>query len=727
LDINAVVANREGGVWVASKAEGLHLVRRPLVRVVGAWEGLATTDIRSIVALSNGRLMVGARYSQFMILDPGSMQAISANSHILPVGTLSDEMSDGRAFVAHDSLERGPRALGSSSYCLIKMTRANGSPPPLTGVSQTHVSKDGAGWLVTDQQVFRIVNLPGPAVQGEVPCIEGRDYQAWNPHPDHNLHLVGIAEDAAGRIWVGSGAHGLFRIEGDEVTHFPDPRSPSDRTCVPLGFSPEGTLWLGSEAGLGIWRDGQFHWVRPEDGLPEAVVCDVEEAEGHVWFAGRRGIHAVPRRDIEDFLAGSLLKVSSVSLTRSDGFPRGEANLVHQPGMARSRDGRLWVATTGGLAVFYPREVLATLQPPPVAIDRIASNGERYPVGGQRTLLPPGGGRVVELGFSSLSFDAPERGAFQYQVSGPGTFIRRETTSPYAVLTHLSPGRYQAEVSARSGHGLVSDPPARLEFEIRPRLVETRWFRLVAAGLAGAAAAGLVSLRIRRIRRAARLEQELRLHGERRRIARDMHDELGSELARMALRLRKENPETMPESPSEENRGFRNLLRVLDEIVWVVNPTKDSLESVVGYLEAWIRDFFSETPVAVCTELPPAIPRVMLSSEWRHHLLRIVKESCRNVLQHARATQVMFAFGISNGGREIVMEIRDDGRGFQPPPGSGGSADGSAGRGGNGLPNLHERARQLGGMLEVVSAPGEGTCIQLKAPLPGSLDGTVQP
>ncbi|MBX3733452.1 MAG: hypothetical protein KF791_12755 [Verrucomicrobiae bacterium] len=724
--ITAVIPNHEGGVWVGTRTQGVALVQAPLIRVPGAPDGLAGKNTHSVTASPDGRLLVGVHGSGIAILDPGTMKAAPLPSFRPGLG-LCALFQDGRLISAAPNLEGGPEVTRERASWHLHLIRSNGSSPNLAEVSQVHVARDGTPWLVRERELVQIRRLPDGQPSGLIFCNEGPDFRVWTLHPDPRVHLIGIAEDASGRLWVGTGNHGLFRIEGEQVAWFPDTHSPPESMCVPLGFSPDGTLWLGSENGLGIWRDGAFRWIRPADGLSESVVCDMEEAEGHVWFAGKRGVHAVRRQELEDFFAGRIPRVNPLSLARSDGFPPGEARLNFQPAMARCADGSIWVATSGGLAGFDPREVLETLRPPPVAIAAILSNERPFPAVAERMVLPPGGGRGVEVLFDSVSFTTPERVTYSYEIIGPNTQIHRETSQPHAVLTHLRPGTYRVAVRARGGSGLVSNPPARLEFEILPRYFETVWFRGLSMASVAGAVVGLVSLRLRSARRASRIEQELRLTDQRRKIAQDMHDELGAELTRMTLRLGGNGGVSSGVSPGALGPGAdpRSVLRALDETVWVVNPSKDSLESVVGYLEAWMEDFFTGSPMTAVFDLPSEIPKILVPGDWRHHLLRWVKESCCNVLRHSRATHVHFTFRIDAGGRAVEVVIQDNGCGFRMPAippevgaGAVAAAEPANGRGGNGLGSLRDRARQLGGRMDITSAPGQGTCVRMVAPLP---------
>ncbi len=709
--VTALAPNAEGGVWTATEGDGLWLVQPRRVRMLTPQEGWSSEEVLSLARLRDGRLLVGGM-NPLARIDPRFL----ISPEVSPFhggGGLVAEHPDGTLLrIAPHGTDGVFREQGSNywSYEFISKGQLVG----LSEVSQVLAPADGSVWIATARGVFHIPHLPELPESAPGMKLLPPAYSVFLDTRPQHVFLYGLAEAPDGAIWVGSAGAGLFRIFQGQVENFPDPDPVPDTPCVPLGFASDGTLWLGSEAGLGLWRQGQYRWIRPADGLPESVVCDVEEAEGHLWFAGRRGVHALRRSELEDFLAGRRTRISALSLGRSDGLASTQSQLKRQPAMAQTDDGQIWVATAKGVAYFHPRQVLEELRPPPVALDGWSANGRTIPLGPQRILLPPGEGQVVDISFSSLSFVAPERVSFHYQLTGPkGEILSDETRQSRVVFPHLRPGPYVFTVAARSGNGLVSDPPARLEFEVAPHFYQTKAFVGLGALTGLGLVSGLVSLRLRRAHRAAAAEQERRLTAERTRIACDMHDELGAELTRLALK-------TDGLGPAASGPETRGLLRSLDETVWVVNPSKDSLDSVVNYLGTWTRDYFAGTSLKLTLDLPEVIPERRVSAEWRHRLLRAVKEACHNILKHARATRVEFVLQVRADGGVLELDLRDDGCGFELPEEWGETADSSRARlGGNGLGNLRRRAEQLGGLLTLSSAPGQGTHLRLTVPLPG--------
>ena len=214
----------------------------------------------------------------------------------------------------------------------------------------------------------------------------------------------------------------------------------------------------------------------------------------------------------------------------------------------------------------------------------------------------------------------------------------------------------------------------------------------------------------REIRARQRLEQQQALEQERARVARDLHDELGSDLTEIAMLLaRAQAPQTRPERRNEyleqAAATARRMVTSLDEIVWAMNPRHDTLGSLISYLCLHAERFLGLAGISWRLEESAAAPDLPVDSSRRHHLFLAFKEALTNVVRHAGATEVSFRLDADPEG--LCLTIRDNGRGF---------SQGMAEPGMDGLANLRARCERLGGRLEIRSAPGEGTTLRLWLP-----------
>jgi signal transduction histidine kinase len=217
----------------------------------------------------------------------------------------------------------------------------------------------------------------------------------------------------------------------------------------------------------------------------------------------------------------------------------------------------------------------------------------------------------------------------------------------------------------------------------------------------------------REIRERERVEHQHALEAERSRIARDLHDDLGSSLTEISVLA---NTGQRP-GPGETSHlklfhtiagKARSLIAALDIIVWAVDPEDNSLQSLGDYLTGYAEEFFSHTDISCRFKVPVAFPQITLDGRVRHDLLMAVKETLNNIVRHAEATEVEFYMAVTGGNLEIG--IADNGKGFE------GSGDG------HGLKNLSARLLKLGGTCAVESSFGGGTTVRIQLPLAASVE-----
>jgi signal transduction histidine kinase len=142
----------------------------------------------------------------------------------------------------------------------------------------------------------------------------------------------------------------------------------------------------------------------------------------------------------------------------------------------------------------------------------------------------------------------------------------------------------------------------------------------------------------------------------------------------------------------------------MDEIVWTINPKNDTLDHLANYILQYAQEYFQNTGVRCCLDLPARLPERPLSTAERHNLFMAVKEALNNVLKHASATEVRIGLALTDG--KLAITIADNGCGFLPD---------QARSSGNGLANMKQRLKRIGGQLVLETEPGVGTRIKMEA------------
>lgn len=318
----------------------------------------------------------------------------------------------------------------------------------------------------------------------------------------------------------------------------------------------------------------------------------------------------------------------------------------------------------------------------------------------------PGGDDLVTVWLSpDLALGATEEG----QPPALTTRFKANASFNQIRLRHMGGG----------GGWVFSDMAVATSFNdfIVPRFWQTWWFNgLMVLALVSGVAAGVRVVEKRKYqRRLQQAEQERALQRERARIAQDLHDDLGSSLARIQLLsgLAKQDKHHAGQVEAHLDKIIQSAdetVRALEEIVWAVKPGSDSLASLVEYIAHFANELFEGDQARCRLDLPDNVPALPLPPEMRHDIFLVVKEALTNVLRHAGAKEVSVEARINLPVLELV--IRDDGRGFDlasPPPAMH-----------NGLENMRRRAATIGGKLEMTGAPGQGTTVRLTVHLPAA-------
>jgi len=533
-------------------------------------------------------------------------------------------------------------------------------------------------------------------------------------------------------MWFGTDGSGLIRWQNERWTRFTSHDGLGSDFVWSLLAVPTGALWIGtSGGGLTRFKDGKLATCTTQQGLLNDVICHInDDGRGNFWFGSHHGVFRVSQAELNQFADGALKRIQCVPYGRSDGLPTLECVGGFQPAGCKTRDGRLWFPTVKGLAVVDPGDVTASAVVPPVFIEEVIVDGQpvkmpeseyltpaaaRPPVPPTRLRIGPGH-RRCDFHYTGLSFSAPEGVRFRTRLEGLDHEWTEAGEARVASFNLLQPGNYTFEVRACNRDGVWNQTGASFAFTVRPFFWQTGWFLWLSfAGFAAGVGGAAWSFALRRgQRRIERLERLNTLERERSRIARDIHDDLGANLTRIAwlgelANADKAIPEKVEIHASKISGYARQMVRSLDEIVWAVNPGNDTLQSLAEYLTFHAHEYFAPTSVNCRLEIPPDLPPISLPSETRHDLFIAVKEALHNVLKHSAASQAGIYLSVADAVLTLVVE--DNGRGFDPaalPPG----------RPGHGLENLRQRIQGLGGQFQCDSAPGRGARLTFTLKLP---------
>lgn len=503
----------------------------------------------------------------------------------------------------------------------------------------------------------------------------------------------GFGEDGHGQVWIGWWDTGVLRYAKGRLQFF------GVKDGVPAGgirrihTDRKGRVWIGSGRG-GVARIDDptaerpaFHSYSPADGLSSAEIQSItEDREGRIYLGHGLGVDR-----IEPDTPGPL-RVRR--FTTEDGLAGGE-----QQNSIRDRHGVLWFGSVQGVSRLLP----APDPPRPafgVYITSVRVNGHPYPLPGgaaQSVQLAPlrAAGDQLQVEYAAPRFVPGEVIRYQYRLSERDPWSAA-TTLRSLQLAELSAGARRLEVRATNGDGLESKANAVLVFEVIPPVWRRWWFLMLCA--AAVAALAWIWHRVE-------LRRQLEVQAVRMRIARDLHDQVGTGLSQIAIlsEVAQRSADRQPLAQIAETS--RELVDSISDIVWAINPARDNLPDLAQRMRRFASDLFTTRNVELEFEAGGLGESAeSIGPETRRQVFLIYRECLRNVVRHSQCQRVKVRIVRENGA--LVVQVADDGVGF----------DRSAATGGTGLASLEERARSVGGRIEWVN--GTGTTVTLRVPLP---------
>lgn len=725
-DVRAICEDREGNLWLGTSGGGLVQLRPQPVHTMQAGQGLPSSPATALTLDHIGRINVGLQRGGLFAWENGRFERFGSSS-----GAAIQDFVSSVCMGRDGTLWAG--TLGGGLYGLrngreIQFTTANG----LADDSVLSVCSDKEG------------NIWASTSAGTVHKITSSSMARFDSaHGLPRAPATMLLPAASGGLWLGAEDGTILRHNKGTFTIVQSSDQLRRRAILTLTEGADGRLWIGSAGGgLACLAEGVSHTWTTANGLPHDFIAGVvEDTAKNLWIATAAGIYRISYDSIQQSLADPQVPlacklISDAKTTSESTITIGGTRALLAP------EGKLWFATSEGVLNIDTRRPEVESTALPLYIENISFNGQpsvrllKGPLWtadktNNPTIVAPVDLRSLEIRFTALSFTAPEKTRFRHRLEGDSDWTE-DGTGRVARYGRLSYGTYRFRVAARNAEGAWQEISTPLAFIVPTPLYLQGW----AIALYGIAAIALIAgiVRVvshRRLRFAlAQLEQQQSLERERMRIARDMHDEMGSKLTKISFlseHARVEAPEgdlgRKIESIAESSR---ELLKTMDEIVWVVNPRNDTLEHSAAYLGHYADEYFQNTSVECELRLPQTASHFPLSSETRHNLFLAFEETLNNVLKHSGASKVKVEMILAAPHFDIV--ITDNGRGFQAngAPAGAQAVGRRGGRGGNGLKNMQQRLADIGGECVVRSQAGSGTTVTLRIRL-GQNNGARKP
>ncbi|MBN2709586.1 MAG: hypothetical protein JXR46_11130, partial [Calditrichaceae bacterium] len=271
-----------------------------------------------------------------------------------------------------------------------------------------------------------------------------------------------------------------------------------------------------------------------------------------------------------------------------------------------------------------------------------------------------------------------------------------------ANYTTLSPGEYTFHVKCINMQGIESANITSLPIYISPHFYQTRWFMMLII---------LVLMSITYLIYRLRLNRLMAVERIRNKVARDLHDDVGSTLSTinilssMAKSKLLTDPVKTSEYISKITDNSQYMMEAMDDIVWSIKPDNDNMQKIVARMREYTSSILEPRDIGIEFHVEANVYDLKLKMETRRDVFLIFKEAVNNSAKYSHAGKIDIR--ITYGNKKLVINISDNGKGFNVL-----KADS-----GNGLGNMLKRAEALRGTLDIKSTEGNGTRINLMVPV----------
>jgi len=735
-NVTAICEDREGNLVVGTHNDGIYWFDgRDGFNHISTDKGVSRNVVLSLYEDHEGNLWAGT--------DGDGLERISKQTFTLPAGSASDSA----VAVAEDALGgvwtafnvRGLAYALTNSIADFKLGATNNASSVCVDNRQqvwAGTRDEGLFRREADRfepvgeaqpvgrQIFALFQSSGGKLWvGGNNKFASYDSQKWRFYsaadglPPGNVRA--FAEDGSSNLWIATDSEGILRFHDGKISTANAPVK--DVSC--LLSDREGVLWAGTFGhGLARYAGGRWTVYASGDGLlGDDIGYLMEDDFTNLWLGSYEGLVRIEKKSLADFANGTAKKIACRTfLTR-------ECSVGIQPAAIRTRDGRLLFSTIEGLVAVNPADLRPNTNPPPVVIESVLvddvpwNRGQLTATWPAALVLQPEN-QKLEIHFTALNFSAP-KGAqfgarFRYRLA---EHAQKKSalnwidigTERVARFPKLQPGDYAFLVQACNEDGVWNENGASLTVMVQPPFWRKPWFITASVlTLLGALGGAIYLISTAKLKRQLRVAQQKEaIEYERARIARDLHDQLGANLTQITLlgemaESDKELPAEIEQHAQQICVTARETTRSLDEIVWAVNPSNDTLESLANYACKYAQDYFAMAGVSFRAELPPGLPPLPILPEVRHNIFLAYKEAVNNVVKHAHATEARVKLLLEQG--QFVLSVADNGRGL---------GDLSKKQLRNGLKNMRRRLADVGGQFEIAPGVAGGTVVKLTVPV----------
>jgi len=501
-----------------------------------------------------------------------------------------------------------------------------------------------------------------------------------------------ILKDKHENFWVGTYGGGLNKF--DENTRkfevvFPNPENfqPAvNDKIMSIKSSSDSILWIGTSGGGLTKLNTKTNSTRNfslAQGLISAVVYGIlEDESSNLWMSTDDGIF--------------LFNTSTENFTQF-GIEDGVQSLEFSGGAYfKDSEGIMYFGGINGINYFHPDSIKINQYLPSVVISEVKVMDNR--IKGEPTeLILSYDQNFISIEFAALDFSIPKQNQYSYILEGfQKSWMFTDGSSRKATYTNLPPGEFTFLVKGTNEDGIWNETPATIKIIVSPPFWQTWWFVTLAILMMAFLIYFFGTIRVK---------SQLEIEKIKLKIASDLHDNIGAGLTEISILSEVAERNDGHSNPIAKNElkkiseTARQLVDSMSDIVWVVNPQRDSLHDLIVRLKDSYNEFFSAIEISFQVNNIEKSDDIKLPMEYKQNLLLMFKEAINNAIKHSGCNKIALDAYYKND--LIEIKLKDDGNGFNL----------NEVKFGEGIKNMENRANKLKGNLKLSSESKKGTTV----------------
>jgi ligand-binding sensor domain-containing protein len=449
-----------------------------------------------------------------------------------------------------------------------------------------------------------------------------------------------------------------------------------------------GTFWVSTQGG-GLYLFTPENKEMPFSAIQSPVQSMsnmIKDLNDNLWIAAAGGLF--------------LFETKTNNWTKyndRDGIPQDGLSGA----LFADSTGEIFAGGNGFYMRFHPDKLVSRHEAPNPAVTHIAVMDVRSDsLLNLETIVLPHSENFLSFDFASLCFSDPSSVIYSFKLDGLDENWRDNGNVNKVSYSDLSPGEYVFRVKAKMAGNSVFSNEAVIHIHILNPFYLRWWFIVLVAGIGGF---GVWSfLRYRNF-------QKKKLDAVRNKIARDLHDDIGSALGSISFfsetakrTLDDKNTTGTNNVLNKIGSTSREMIENMHDIVWAVNPNNDSFHQLAERMKSYAADMASANDIRLVFNASPELSSLKLSMDERKNLFLIFKEAVYNSCKYAACSEIQIELVRQNSHR-LCLKVNDNGCGFNP----------DETKGGNGLRNMKSRAAEIGATYRIVSSTNSGTAIEV--------------